>query len=115
MELLLPRQYLVQIVQHFFFFLILLASFLMLNDVSSDDYPGNYDIMQHPKNISKATERSACFYMFVDEGTVAYISNSTALDRTKRVGLWRVVAVQNLPYVDPRRNGKVPSSHSLLL
>ncbi|XP_038978265.1 uncharacterized protein LOC120108662 [Phoenix dactylifera] len=69
---------------------------------------GNYDIMQHPKNINEATKRSACFYMFVDEETAAYINNSTELDRTKRVGLWRVVVVRNLPYDDPRRNGKVP-------
>lgn len=69
---------------------------------------GNYDILQQPRNISEAAKRSVCFYMFVDEETEAYIKNSTSLDSEKRVGLWRVVVVRNLPYGDSRRNGKVP-------
>ncbi|CAL9049910.1 probable hexosyltransferase MUCI70 [Musa acuminata AAA Group] len=69
---------------------------------------GNYDIMQQPKNISEYAKRNACFYMFVDEETEAYIKNSSGLVDTKRVGLWRVVVVRNLPYDDARRNGKVP-------
>ncbi|PKA65356.1 hypothetical protein AXF42_Ash005689 [Apostasia shenzhenica] len=69
---------------------------------------GNYDIMQQPKNISEASQRTICFYMFVDEETEAYIRNSSIIDSNKRVGLWRVVVVRNLPYADARRNGKVP-------
>ncbi|WOL17073.1 hypothetical protein Cni_G25862 [Canna indica] len=69
---------------------------------------GNYDIMQQPRNISEYAKRNACFYMFVDEETEAYIKNSSGLVDTKRVGLWRVVVVRNLPYEDARRNGKVP-------
>ncbi|KAJ8485251.1 hypothetical protein OPV22_017736 [Ensete ventricosum] len=69
---------------------------------------GNYDIMQQPKNISEYAKRNACFYMFVDEETEAYVKNSSGLVDTKRVGLWRVVVVRNLPYDDARRNGKVP-------
>ncbi|KAJ6824333.1 uncharacterized protein M6B38_382660 [Iris pallida] len=69
---------------------------------------GNYDIIQQPRNISEASKRTVCFYMFVDEETEAYIKNTTTLDSTKRVGLWRVVVIRNLPYSDARRNGKVP-------
>ncbi|KAG1346588.1 hypothetical protein COCNU_06G004170 [Cocos nucifera] len=69
---------------------------------------GNYDMMQQPRNISEYAKRNACFYMFVDEETEAYIKNTTNLDSIQRVGLWRVVVVRNLPYVDARRNGKVP-------
>ncbi|CAA7402467.1 unnamed protein product [Spirodela intermedia] len=69
---------------------------------------GNYDIMQQPKNISEAAKRSVCFYMFVDEETAACIKNSTTPGSTNRVGLWSVVIIRNLPYSDPRRNGKVP-------
>ncbi|CAL9062827.1 unnamed protein product [Musa banksii] len=69
---------------------------------------GNYDIMQQPKNISEYAKRNACFYMFVDEQTEAYMRNSSGLDDSKRVGLWKTVVVRNLPYVDARRNGKVP-------
>lgn len=63
--------------------------------------------MQQPKNISEAAKRSVCFYMFVDEETAAYIKNSTTSSSANRVGLWNVVIVRNLPYSDPRRNGKV--------
>ncbi|XP_042453591.1 probable hexosyltransferase MUCI70 isoform X1 [Zingiber officinale] len=69
---------------------------------------GNYDILQQPKNISDFAKKNACFYMFVDEETETYIKNSSGLVDVKRVGLWKVVVVQNLPYVDARRNGKVP-------
>nr|XP_018680121.1 PREDICTED: uncharacterized protein LOC103981108 isoform X2 [Musa acuminata subsp. malaccensis] len=69
---------------------------------------GKYDVMQQPKNISEYAKRNACFYMFVDEETELYIKNSSGLVDTKRVGLWIVVVVRNLPFVDARRNGKVP-------
>lgn len=69
---------------------------------------GNYDLLQQPKNISEAAKENVCFYMFVDEETEAYMKNSSALDDRKKVGLWRIIVVRNLPYVDARRNGKVP-------
>ncbi|XP_062181550.1 probable hexosyltransferase MUCI70 isoform X2 [Phragmites australis] len=69
---------------------------------------GNYDIMQQPENISEFSKNTVCFFMFLDEQTEAAIKNSTTIDHTKRVGLWRVVVVRNLPYSDARRNGKVP-------
>ncbi|PKU77273.1 uncharacterized protein LOC110094319 isoform X1 [Dendrobium catenatum] len=69
---------------------------------------GKYDVMQQPKNISEVSKRSVCFYMFLDEETEAYIKNFSSVDSTKRVGLWRIVVVRNLPYEDARRNGKVP-------
>ncbi|MQM08847.1 hypothetical protein Taro_041702 [Colocasia esculenta] len=69
---------------------------------------GNYDVMQQPRDISEIAKRTVCFYMFVDEETEAFMKNSSTLDSTNRVGLWRVVVVRNLPYVDARRTGKVP-------
>ncbi|KAF9610825.1 hypothetical protein IFM89_025191 [Coptis chinensis] len=69
---------------------------------------GNYDIIQQPRNISEAAKKNVCFYMFVDEETEAYLKNSSTLDDRKMAGLWRIVVVRNLPYVDARRNGKVP-------
>ncbi|KAF6155842.1 hypothetical protein GIB67_039173 [Kingdonia uniflora] len=70
---------------------------------------GNYDIIQQPKNISEAAKNNVCFFMFVDEETEVYMKNtSVILDDTKKVGIWRVVVVYNLPYADARRNGKVP-------
>ena len=70
--------------------------------------PGNYDMIQHPRNISEFSKANACFYMFVDEETEAYVKNSSSLYNNNKVGLWRLVVVRNLPYEDPRRTGKVP-------
>ncbi|KAJ4726317.1 Inner membrane protein oxaA [Melia azedarach] len=69
---------------------------------------GNYDVIQRPRNISKAARKNIPFYMFVDEETEAYMKNSSILNSNKRVGLWRIVVVRNIPYSDARRNGKVP-------
>jgi hypothetical protein len=69
---------------------------------------GNYDELQQPKNISKAAEESVCFFMFVDEETETSLDEYEGFQSTKRVGLWRVVVVRNLPYTDARRTGKIP-------
>uniref|UniRef100_A0ACD5TEZ8 Uncharacterized protein n=1 Tax=Avena sativa TaxID=4498 RepID=A0ACD5TEZ8_AVESA len=68
---------------------------------------GNYDIMQQPE-ISEFSKDTVCFFMFLDEETEAAIKNTTTVDNMKKIGLWRVVVVHNLPYSDARRNGKVP-------
>ena len=49
--------------------------------------------------------------MFLDEETEEFLRNSSQLDSSKKVGLWRTVVVRNLPYTDPRRNGKVKNSN----
>ncbi|KAJ0045880.1 hypothetical protein Pint_04570 [Pistacia integerrima] len=69
---------------------------------------GNYDLLQQPQNISEAARKNIPFYMFIDEETEAYMKNSSILDSSKRVGLWRIVVVHSIPYSDARRNGKVP-------
>ncbi|PWZ10997.1 hypothetical protein Zm00014a_026208 [Zea mays] len=69
---------------------------------------GNYDMIQHPRNISEFSKANACFYMFVDEETEAYVKNSSSLYNNNKVGLWKLVVVRNLPYEDPRRTGKIP-------
>ena len=65
--------------------------------------------MQQPENISEFSKDTVCFFMFLDEETEAAIKNTTKVDNMKRIGLWRVVVVHNLPYSDARRNGKVPA------
>ncbi|XVF70202.1 hypothetical protein PTKIN_Ptkin11bG0142100 [Pterospermum kingtungense] len=69
---------------------------------------GNYDIIQQPRNISEEAKKNIPFYMFIDEETEAYMKNKSILDSSKRVGLWRIVVIRNVPYSDARRNGKVP-------
>lgn len=49
--------------------------------------------------------------MFVDVETEAFLRKTNELGSDRKVGLWRVIVVQNLPYSDPRRNGKV-NAHS---
>ncbi|KAG9154706.1 hypothetical protein Leryth_026404, partial [Lithospermum erythrorhizon] len=69
---------------------------------------GAFDLIRQPKNVTEYAKQNACFYMFFDEETEAFLRNSSELDSSKRVGLWRTVVVHNLPYTDPRRNGKIP-------
>lgn len=69
---------------------------------------GNYDELQQPKNISEKAKRDVCFFMFIDEETESFLRKTAALDDSKRIGLWRIVVVHNLPYPDARRNGKIP-------
>ncbi|KAK6934254.1 Protein of unknown function DUF616 [Dillenia turbinata] len=69
---------------------------------------GNYDIIQQPQNISNFSRENIPFYMFIDEETEAYMKNSSLLDNTKRVGLWRIIVVHDVPFSDARRNGKIP-------
>lgn len=68
---------------------------------------GNYDIIQQPKNVSESTKKNVPFYMFIDEETEAYLKNSSDFASSKKVGLWRIIVVHNIPYSDSRRNGKV--------
>ncbi|GMJ14679.1 MUCILAGE-RELATED 70 [Hibiscus trionum] len=69
---------------------------------------GAFDIIQQPKNISEYSKQTICFYMFVDEETEADLKLNGGLDESKKIGVWRIVVVRNLPYVDGRRNGKIP-------
>ncbi|KAK6946712.1 Protein of unknown function DUF616 [Dillenia turbinata] len=69
---------------------------------------GNYDIIQQPQNISNFSREKIPFYMFIDEETEAYMKNSSLMDDTKRVGIWRIIVVHNVPFSDARRNGKIP-------
>ncbi|KAG2318906.1 hypothetical protein Bca4012_054876 [Brassica carinata] len=67
-----------------------------------------FDDVKAPQNISKYSEETVCFYMFVDEETETILKRERGLNGNKKVGIWRVVVVHNLPYSDGRRNGKVP-------
>jgi len=54
--------------------------------------------------------------MFMDEATLQTLSSEGQIpDRTGFIGLWRIVVVKNLPYLDMRRVGKIPKllSHRL--
>ncbi|KAG8635378.1 probable hexosyltransferase MUCI70 [Manihot esculenta] len=69
---------------------------------------GAFDNIQQPSNISEYSKKTVCFFMFVDEETEAYLKKNSDLDGSRKIGIWRIVVVHNLPYADGRRNGKVP-------
>ncbi|CAA3009833.1 uncharacterized protein LOC111380393 [Olea europaea subsp. europaea] len=46
--------------------------------------------------------------MSVDEETEEFMKNDNLLGSDKRVGIWHIIVVRNVPYTDTRRNGKVP-------
>ncbi|TYI09671.1 hypothetical protein ES332_A09G089600v1 [Gossypium tomentosum] len=66
---------------------------------------GAFDIIQQPRNISEYSKQTVCFYMFVDEETEADLRGKY---ENKKIGVWRIVLVRDLPYTDGRRNGKIP-------
>lgn len=69
---------------------------------------GNFDEINQPQNISEYSKQTVCFYMFVDEITEDYVKKTGAMDSDRKIGLWRVIVVRNLPYEDGRRTGKIP-------
>ncbi|RDX92068.1 hypothetical protein CR513_25855, partial [Mucuna pruriens] len=69
---------------------------------------GNYDVIQQPRNISSEAKKNIPFYMFIDEETEMYMKSASILSSSRRVGLWRIIVVRNIPYADARRNGKIP-------
>lgn len=70
-------------------------------------FSGAFDVIQQPSNISEYSKKTVCFFMFVDEETETYLKKNSGLDSNRKVGIWRIVVVHNLPYTDGRRNGKV--------
>lgn len=79
---------------------------------------GSSDFLRRPtsKMISEFSKENVCFIMFVDEDTLLKLSSEGHTpDGKGNVGLWRIVVVRNLPYLDMRKTGKVPKflSHRL--
>ncbi|CAM0944191.1 unnamed protein product [Alopecurus aequalis] len=72
---------------------------------------GGSDYLRRPtkSKISAYSKKNVCFIMFLDELTLATLSSEGHVpDENGSIGLWRIVAVKNLPYKDMRRAGKVP-------
>lgn len=82
----------------------------LLGFITSIILSGAYDLIQQPRNISETAKENVCFFMFLDEETDKFLRKTTVLDSENKLGLWRIVIIRNLPYNDPRRNGKVISS-----
>ncbi|XVE53251.1 hypothetical protein DITRI_Ditri02bG0189100 [Diplodiscus trichospermus] len=79
---------------------------------------GSSDFLRRPTSrlISEFSKKNVCFVMFVDEQTLLKLaSEGHTPDEKGYVGLWKIVVVRNLPYLDMRKTGKVPKflSHRL--
>lgn len=79
--------------------------------VASGIFDG-YDVPQQPSNISMRSKKLFCFLMVVDEVSLDFIKQNASIrvdkEGGKWVGIWRLVTLHNLPFDEPRRNGKVP-------
>ncbi|CAK9196058.1 unnamed protein product [Sphagnum troendelagicum] len=73
---------------------------------------GNWDRLRFPTNkkMSDYSKKNICFVMFVDQESLDVILQEEEPKPNAKgdLGLWRIVLIKNLPYLDGRRNGKVP-------
>ncbi|KAK2408404.1 putative hexosyltransferase MUCI70 [Trifolium repens] len=79
---------------------------------------GSSDFLRRPTTrlISQYSKDNVCFVMFLDDQSLAKVfSEGNRPDERGYIGLWKIVIVENLPYEDMRRTGKVPKflSHRL--
>ncbi|KAJ7544087.1 hypothetical protein O6H91_09G064400 [Diphasiastrum complanatum] len=72
---------------------------------------GDRNFVRSPSHnkVSSFSKQGVCFVMFVDQKSLdVMIAEGRAPNADGRIGLWRVVLVENLPYNDSRFAGKVP-------
>eukprot|EP00850_Spirogloea_muscicola_P014483 SM000104S09353 [mRNA] locus=s104:284158:285612:- [translate_table: standard] len=78
---------------------------------------GGGDDLYQPIGMTNASLAKTCYVALWDEVTLAAQAERGNVPDTAtgKVGHWRVVVVRNLPFVDQRRNGKIPKmlSHRL--
>lgn len=77
------------------------------------------DGLPHLSKSLVLLREQVCFVAFWDEVTLKVMADTEGItpdQLTQKVGIWRVVLVKNLPFVDQRRNGKIPKvcQHSSL-
>ncbi|CAN0922128.1 Probable hexosyltransferase MUCI70 [Linum grandiflorum] len=76
--------------------------------VSTCAFGGGDDLYQ-PIGMSNASAHKVCYVAFWDDITLA--AQETAghtVGKDKFIGKWRIVLVEDLPFVDQRLNGKIP-------
>ncbi|KAL2634534.1 hypothetical protein R1flu_006013 [Riccia fluitans] len=71
---------------------------------------GGGDDLYQPIGMTKSSLSKVCYVALWDEITLkTQTSRQRAPDPlTRKIGLWRIVIVRNLPFSDQRRNGKIP-------
>lgn len=70
---------------------------------------GGGDNLYQPIGFVNATLSKVCYVAFWDEVTKQTQEEAgNLLDSDRKIGLWRIVLVKNLPFADQRKNGKIP-------
>ncbi|KAG0585696.1 hypothetical protein KC19_2G030500 [Ceratodon purpureus] len=70
---------------------------------------GGGDNLYQPIGFVNASLSKVCYVAFWDEVTMQTQEEAgNRLDADRKIGLWRVVLVRNLPFADQRKNGKIP-------
>lgn len=85
--------------------------------VTTCNFGGGDDLYQ-PINMTHASLAKVCYVAFWDKITLeAQALKGRVLDSNKKIGHWRIVMVENLPFTDQRLNGKIPKmlSHRLFV
>eukprot|EP00897_Mesotaenium_endlicherianum_P008905 jgi/Mesen1/8042/ME000043S07430 len=83
--------------------------------VATCAFGGGDDLFQ-PIGYTNASLQKVCYTALWDDVTLStQKAAGNVPDASGMIGLWRIVVVSNLPFVDQRRNGKVPKmlSHRL--
>ncbi|CAN1273635.1 Probable hexosyltransferase MUCI70 [Linum perenne] len=76
--------------------------------VSTCAFGGGDDLYQ-PIGMSNASARKVCYVAFWDDITLAAQETAgNTIGKDKFIGKWRIVLVEDLPFVDQRLNGKIP-------
>lgn len=70
---------------------------------------GGGDNLYQPIGFVNATASKVCYVAFWDDVTKQTQEEAgNRLGPDRKIGLWRVVLVRNLPFADQRKNGKIP-------
>lgn len=76
--------------------------------VTTCNFGGGDDLFQ-PINMTQASLSKVCYVAFWDNITLeAQALKGRVLDNNRKIGHWRIVVVENLPFTDQRLNGKIP-------
>ncbi|MCO5606081.1 hypothetical protein L7F22_060268 [Adiantum nelumboides] len=76
--------------------------------VTTCNFGGGDDLYQ-PINMTQASLSKVCYVAFWDKVTLqTQALKGREPDKDRKIGHWRIVLVENLPFTDQRLNGKIP-------
>ena len=76
---------------------------------------GGYDPIHEPRKVGRKSLQDMCFVMFVDRKTLDAERTQKSSIKGGRMGAWRLVVVENVPYKDMRLSGVVSAWNLILV